>query len=104
MLQPRLNFDSQYWINIELWINFKALLYIGMSMFIQSLISSLDSCSVIQLSLNCKSKPDDKWSYKRSPDSRSQYNPDFWPGIATIMKLEMMFIKHYAPNPLLVKN
>ena len=54
-------------------------------MLIQSLISSLDSCSVIQLQLN-RSKPGDKWSYKSSADSRSQYKPDNWPGKTTTMK------------------
>ena len=55
-------------------------------MLIQSLISSLDSCSVIQLSLNRSNKPEDQWSYKHLPESESQYKPDYWPGITTTMK------------------
>ena len=51
-------------------------------MLIQSLISSLDFCSVIQLPLNRNIKPEDQ----RSPDSRSLYKPDYWPGIATRIK------------------
>ena len=55
-------------------------------MLIQSLISSLDSCSVIQRPLNRNSKREDQWYDKRSPDSRSLYKPDNWPGITTTMK------------------
>ena len=70
------NLDLILAVNIEstfgLKIKFKASLYIGVSMFIQSLISNSDS--FIQLPLKRNSKPEDQWSYKRSPASRSQYN------------------------------
>ena len=42
-----------------------ASLYIGVSILIQSLIYSLDFCSVIQFQLNHNNKPEDTWSYKR---------------------------------------